>query len=220
MLGNFSFLSLIAFAGCPELQNDSEKESEALVLKSYEVPERLVNEVRQTMDDLLGKGSVETRIGRARIAPDGQLLIAAPKSFHDGVKDFIEHLKNTNPEPSPSADVNYWMVAGRKAKTRAKLDGVERKSNFFSIPKIAFASTFAMVILLAVLLTPGLLKPKKNLFIDLVNKSENPAFIKYGYIKKRDEAVSIPDSAKSHLAVLRVETSNKNVKFYLIESNI
>ena len=51
--------------------------------------------------------------------------------------------------------------------------------------------------------------------MDLVNKSENPAFIKYG-----QEAVTIPDSAKSHLAALRVETSNKNVKFYLIESTL
>ena len=96
---------------------------------------------------------------------------------------------------------------------REKLERLERKSGFFSIPKIAFASSFAAVILLAVLITPGLLKPKKNLFLDLVNKSENPAFIKYGYIKKREEAITIPNSAKSHLAVLRVETSNKNVKF-------
>ena len=56
--------------------------------------------------------------------------------------------------------------------------------------------------------------------MDLVNKSGSPVFIKYGYKKKSMGAVTIPDSAKSHLAVLRVETSNKNVKFYLIESNI
>ena len=103
---------------------------------------------------------------------------------------------------------------------REKLDRLERKSNLFSVPRIAFASAFAAVILLAVLLTPGLKKPKNNLFVHLVNKSDNPALIKYGYMKKGKEAVTIPDSAKSHLAVLRVETSNKNVKFYLIESNI
>ena len=103
---------------------------------------------------------------------------------------------------------------------RKKLDDTERKGYFISIPQIAFASACVAVILTAVLITPALFKPKSNLFIDLVNKSENPVFIKYGYIKKKDEAVTIPDSAKSHLAVLRVETSNKNVKFYLIESNI
>ena len=115
---------------------------------------------------------------------------------------------------------SYDPPGGGVNGLREKLDRLERKSNFFSLPKIAFASSFAVVILLAVLLDPGLLKPKKNLFIDLVNKSENPAFIKYGYRKKSGEAVTIPDSAKSRLAVLRIETSNKNVKFYLIEGNI
>ena len=115
---------------------------------------------------------------------------------------------------------NYDPPKGGVNGLREKLDRLERKSNLFTVPRIAFASTFAVVILLAVVLTPGLLKPKSNLFVDLVNKSENPVFIKYGYIKKREEAVTIPDSAKSHMAALRVETSNKNVIFYLIESNI
>ena len=103
---------------------------------------------------------------------------------------------------------------------RKKLDDAERKNRFFSISKITLASAFAAVILTAALITPGLFKPKGNLFVDLVNKSENPVFIKYGYIKKGGETVSIPYSAKSRLAALRIETSNKNVKFYLIESTL
>jgi hypothetical protein len=115
---------------------------------------------------------------------------------------------------------SYDLSEGGIQGLRDKLERLERKRSLFSIPRIAFASSIAVVILLAVLLVPGLLKPKKNLFIDLVNKSDNPAFIKYGYKKKRNEAVSIPAAARSHLAALRVETSNKNVKFYWIESNM
>ena len=115
---------------------------------------------------------------------------------------------------------NYDPPEGGIQGLQKKIENLERKGNHFSIPKIAFVSSIAVAILFAVLLVPGLLKPKRNLFVDLVNKSENPAFIKYGYIKKRNEPVSIPASARSHLAVLRVETSNKNVKFYLIESNM
>lgn len=115
---------------------------------------------------------------------------------------------------------NYDPPEGGIHSLQEKLENLERKDNLFSISKIAFASSIAVVILLAVLLVPGLLKPKRNLFVDLVNKSDNPAFIKYGYVKKRNEPVSIPADARSRLAVLRVETSNKNVKFYLIESNI
>ena len=121
------FLSLIAFAGCTGPQNDSANESEALVLKSYEVPERLAKEISETINDLLSRkarkmDNDQPPIGKARIAPDGQLLVAAPKSFHRGVKDFIERLQKASPEPSPSAEVNYWIVAGRKANKPAILD--------------------------------------------------------------------------------------------------
>ena len=113
---------------------------------------------------------------------------------------------------------SYDPPEGGISGLHKKLDKLESKGSLFSLPKIAFASAFAAVIILAVLFYPGLLKPKKNLFTDLVSKSDNPVFIKYGYIKKEAEGVTIPDSEKTHLAALRVETSNKNVKFYLIES--
>ena len=103
---------------------------------------------------------------------------------------------------------------------REKLEGFESKRPFFTIPRITLASAFAAVILLAVFLTPDLIKQKRNLFIDLVNRSDNPAFIKYGYKKMAGEAVSIPENAKSNLVALRVETSDKNVKFYLIQSKM
>jgi hypothetical protein len=101
---------------------------------------------------------------------------------------------------------------------REKLNRLETKKPFFSPPRIALVTTFAVTLLVAVALIPGLMKPKSNLFIELAKKSENPAFIKYGYLERSEEAVSIPASAKSHLTVKRVETSNENVKFYLLES--
>ena len=103
---------------------------------------------------------------------------------------------------------------------REKLDGLEVKKPLFSPPKIALVTTFAVLVLVAVTVTPRLMKPRQrsNLFIELVKKSENPAFIKYGYKKRSGEAVSIPASARSHLTIKRIETHNKNVKFYLLES--
>ena len=120
------FLSLIVFAGCTNPQNDS-KESEALVLKSYEVPERFAKEVSETINDLLSKDADKPEnsqppIGKATIAPDGQILVAAPKSFHDGLKDFIASLASSKPEPSLSTEVNYWIVAGRKANKPATFE--------------------------------------------------------------------------------------------------
>jgi hypothetical protein len=99
-----------------------------------------------------------------------------------------------------------------------KLDRLELNRSFFSLPKIILATAFTVVILVAVVLSLSLIKPKSNLFIELVNKTENPAFIKYGYLKRSSKAVSIPANARSHLAVTRVKTSNKNVKFYIVEN--
>ena len=115
---------------------------------------------------------------------------------------------------------SYDPPEGGVQGLREKLDRVEIKKPIFSPPKIALVTTFAVAVLVTVALIPRLMQPRlrSNLFIELVNKTENPAFIKYGYKKRSGEAVSIPASARSHLAVKRIETANKNVKFYLIES--
>lgn len=111
----------------------------------------------------------------------------------------------------------YDPPAGGIQGLREKLGKPEGKAPFLSIPKVAFASAVIVAIFIAVFLAPDLLKQKRNLFIDLVNESDNPVFIKYGYKKSTGESVSIPESAKSHLAALRIESSNKNIQFYLIE---
>lgn len=114
-------LSMILFMGCNSPEKEQLNSPESLVLKSYQVPERLAKEIRQTMNTLLGRGeesgsSAQGPIGRALLAPDGQILISAPQSFHKGVEEFIERIKKNNPAPSPSAEVRYWIVAARKAE--------------------------------------------------------------------------------------------------------
>ena len=100
---------------------------------------------------------------------------------------------------------------------REKLDRLETKKPFFSPTKIALMTAFAVALLVTAVLVPRMMKPRNNLFIELAKKSENPAFIKYGYIERNDEAVSIPASARSRLKVKRVKTSDQNVKFYIVE---
>ena len=96
-LGIILVFSLITFMGCNRPNNESTnvpqdeppQETKQRVLKSYNVPERFSGQIHVIQEILAGHG-------RARLAPDGQLLVAAPKSFHDGVEDFIEQLeKNT-----------------------------------------------------------------------------------------------------------------------------
>lgn len=114
---------LITLTGWSGTKAESAQEAEQPVLKSYEVPERLANEIQGTLLGLLNYSKPQ---GSARLTPDGQLLIIAPKSFHDGVEGFIEKLEKNTPAPSPSVEVHYWIVAGRKAKKPAKLDEFNR----------------------------------------------------------------------------------------------
>lgn len=127
-LGIFLIFSLVLILGCGQ-DNKAAQENEPLILRSYAVPEGMAKEVSETINELLGWNERRGRsdvnlppIGKARVSPDGQLLVAAPESFHNGVYNFIEHLQKVNPEPSPSAEVNYWIVAGRKANKPAILD--------------------------------------------------------------------------------------------------
>jgi hypothetical protein len=115
---------------------------------------------------------------------------------------------------------SYDPPEGGVQGLREKLNRFETKKPFFSPPRIALVTSFAVILLVASALVPKLIKPRprSNLFMELVKKSENPAFIKYGYLERNEEAVSIPAGARSHLTVKRVNTSDKNVKFYLVES--
>jgi hypothetical protein len=123
-VGILLVFGLIALMGWSGAKAEPAQEAEQPVLKSYKVPERLASEVEQILHSLLFYS--EPKIGNARLTPDGQLLVLAPKSFHNGVEDFIEQIKKNNPAPSPSVEVNYWIVAGREAKTPAKLDEFNR----------------------------------------------------------------------------------------------
>ena len=127
-LGLIFFLSLIALMGCNVPKNDAETNAQLMsdlyVFKSYKVPDRLAREINQTINDLLS--TLEPKIGSVKLTPDGQLLVVAPNSFHEGVKAFIEQINIDNPVPSPSVEVNYWIVAGREAKMPAKLDEFNR----------------------------------------------------------------------------------------------
>jgi len=129
VVGIILVISLIAFMGCNRPNGDSvnvpqdkpSQEAEQRVLKSYKVPERLSKEIIDVIRGIISPG-----LGRVTVAPDGQLLVVATESFHEGVEDFIDQLIKNNPEPSPSVEVNYWIVAGREAKIPAKLDGFNR----------------------------------------------------------------------------------------------
>lgn len=94
---------------------------EEFVLKAYDVPEAQTAELSSIITDLMHKkdGDKWTRVGSARVSPDGrQVLVAAPKSLHVGLTNWIEQMR-TSPVPPPrSIRLEYWIVRGSPAAER------------------------------------------------------------------------------------------------------
>lgn len=101
---------------------------------------------------------------------------------------------------------------------REKLENFEKKKGLFSTPIFKLASAFAIVALLVLGISPLFIKPENKTFIDLATESGHPIFKKYNKRLENNEPVSIPAGLRTQIAVMRIETDNKNVKFYLIEN--
>ena len=101
---------------------------------------------------------------------------------------------------------------------REKLDRLERKRGYFSTPAFKLVSAFAILAVIAVGVSPLFNKPGEKIFFELAIQSGNPVFDNYDNQQNNNEVVSIPIRSRSKMAVMPVETGNKNVKFYLIES--
>lgn len=101
---------------------------------------------------------------------------------------------------------------------REKLENLEKKKDLFSAPIFKLASAFAIAALLVLGISPLFIKPENKTFIDLATESGHPVFNKYNKRLETDEPVSVPAGLRTQIAVMRIETDNKKIKFYLIEN--
>jgi hypothetical protein len=81
-----------------------------MVLRAYDVPAAHAQEVRNIVSSLLWRGDGQPRQGNVVVAPTGQLLVAAPASFHDGVAQLTADLQKAPPPPPSAIAIDYWIV--------------------------------------------------------------------------------------------------------------
>lgn len=98
------------------------KDSE-VTLRAYDVPEAQAAEIAGLLRILMDtkKGEAAPRIGYAMVSPNGrQVLVTAPKSFHNGVSNWIDHVKQAPDKAAtpPSVRLEYWVVQARPAPER------------------------------------------------------------------------------------------------------
>ncbi len=120
--GLIAVLSIFLFMGCNEPKSATTESQDSLVLKTYKVPIGLEKEIFDDLYGLLAVKKGEQAAGKVRISSDGEIMVAAPESFHTGVEEYIERLNSNNLGPTPLAEVHYWIVAGRKSEAPSNLD--------------------------------------------------------------------------------------------------
>lgn len=111
---NGTFLSLVLcfMAGCRGTSTDTGGSgSEPMVLKTYSVPTEFRLEVSSIIKNILIKGEAQP-LGKAIVTPSGEILVAAPKSFHPGIEEFVSGLSKATPTPPPTIRLDYWVVEG------------------------------------------------------------------------------------------------------------
>jgi hypothetical protein len=74
------------------------------VLRSYNVRPEVAVEVRNALNTALGP------FGQAGVAPNGQILVAAPLSFQEGVAQLLTNVASHDPSATPSIHVDAWFV--------------------------------------------------------------------------------------------------------------
>ncbi|NLD39407.1 MAG: hypothetical protein GX654_21330 [Desulfatiglans sp.] len=120
--GLIAVLCIVFIMGCNEQKSETSQAQDSLVLKTYKVPIGLERDIYNDLYGLLAVKEGEQAAGKVKISSDGQIMVAAPESFHSGVEEYIERLSRNNPGPTPLAEVHYWMVAGRRSEAPSNLD--------------------------------------------------------------------------------------------------
>lgn len=124
--------SLVLFlAGCPTTSRTTEINAPTpaggvpsnLVLRSYDVPNNGAQRMRGVLRELMWFGSdgkdSNKYVGRADVGPDGRLIVLAPESVHEGVKNLVASV-TANPVKEPgTVRIDYWVVSGSPGKSEA-----------------------------------------------------------------------------------------------------
>jgi len=99
---------------------DKKIDASSLVLQSYKVPQQYGSDTEMTLNKLFSLG--KESIGRAYVAPNGDLLVAAPANFQPGIQSFMANLNKSGSAPTPTIQVKYRIVLSRKGEEKTSLD--------------------------------------------------------------------------------------------------
>ncbi len=85
-------------------------------MRSYQVPQEYQNDLRDMLQDALGRG--DDRVGRVTEGPGGTLLVVAPERIQAGFQQILDAGFEASPASSPIT-LTYWLLVGRPVTVSA-----------------------------------------------------------------------------------------------------
>lgn len=108
-------LFAITLAGCarePAAESAVDGDRNPNVIVTYEVPDGTAREVESVINSLLAPGGDGDRIGRARVLPNGLIVVSAPVAVQPGIEEFIDELRSRPAGEEQRIRLHYWLLRG------------------------------------------------------------------------------------------------------------
>jgi len=111
----------VVLVGVARLAWMESRRTEGPILRSYDVPQDIAQEVRDALSYALSSpGKDSDRIGSAIVAPGGQIIVTATPEVQSGVDKIIKDIKSRKLPPTPTIGYDLWIVTGSPASGPAR----------------------------------------------------------------------------------------------------
>ena len=108
-----AFAAGVVLVGVGRLVWVESRGSQGPILRSYEVPQDIAQEVRDALSSALSApGKDSDRLGTVIVAPGGQLIVTATPEVQLGVNKIIKDITSRELPPTPSIAYDLWIVTG------------------------------------------------------------------------------------------------------------
>lgn len=116
-----AFAAGVVLVGIGRLAWVESRPTEGPILRSYEVPQDIAQEVRDALSSALSApGKDSDRLGTVIVAPGGQLVVTATPAVQAGVDRIIKDITSRELPPTPSIAYDVWIVTGTPASGAAR----------------------------------------------------------------------------------------------------
>jgi hypothetical protein len=106
--------ALLSLAAC-----HSPPPSEAMELRTYDIPKGSATSLLYTFKDVMWMGDKNQNVGRAVLTPDGRLAVLATPGVQAGVEALVEEVKKHPPAADQTVTLHYFLVLGKPTPSAA-----------------------------------------------------------------------------------------------------